>query len=91
MGRAIEPRKSSNEKADAFPLAEGNTDSPVNLDEGRSASPESKSSARMHTPLHGNRETSDAPRHRMWSVAGSRGKAIAVTRGQKRPRSQTRS
>ena len=31
--------------------AEGNTDTPVNLDEGRSASPESKSSARMHTPI----------------------------------------
>lgn len=49
-GRAIEPRKSSNEKADAFLLVEGNTDTPDNLDEGRSASPESKSSARMHTP-----------------------------------------
>jgi hypothetical protein len=46
----MELRKSHNEKADAFPLAEGNTDTPVNLDEGRSASPESKSSARAHKP-----------------------------------------
>jgi len=70
MGRAIEPRKSSNEKADAFPLAEGNTDSPVNLDEGRSASPESKSSARMHTPTA--REPGDLGRASPSDVVGGR-------------------
>lgn len=49
-GRVMKLRESHNEKADAFPSAEGNTDTPANLDEGRSASPESKSSARAHTP-----------------------------------------
>ncbi len=48
MGRVIQPRKSLHEKADAFPPAEGHTDTPVNMDEGRSASPGSKSSARTH-------------------------------------------
>ena len=50
MGRVMQLRKSCNEKADTFLLVEGHTDTPANLDEGRSTSPESKSSARTHMP-----------------------------------------
>lgn len=70
MGRVIELRESHNEKADTFLPVEGNTDTPANLDEGRSASPESKSSARVHMPSA--REPGDLERASSPAMDGGR-------------------